>query len=74
LVTQAAPRDLQLERWLTTVDRKTRRHGMVDRTLRDDQTGPLTIPLRFGFKVLEIGPVAAFKLGFTIVANRVGHR
>ena len=73
-MTQTEPRDVQFDRWLSTVDRKTRRHGMVDRTLRDDQTGPLTIPLRFGFKVLEIGPVAAFKLGFTIIANKVGRR
>ena len=73
-MTRTLTEDDELDRWLTVVDRKTRRHGMVDRSLQGDQSGPLTIPLRFAFKVLEIGPVAASKLAFAVVANRLGRR
>jgi hypothetical protein len=72
-VTEIA-RDDELERWLSVVDRKTRRHGVVDRTLREDKSGPLTIPIRFGYKVLEIGPVEASKLAFRVVSSRLGRR
>jgi hypothetical protein len=73
-VTQAPVREDELERWLTTVDRKTRRHGIVDKTLSDDRSGVFTIPIRFFFKVLEIGPGAASRLALAVVVNKLGRR
>ncbi|NEM91344.1 hypothetical protein [Galbitalea soli] len=73
-MTDPGARDDELERWLQTVDRTTRRHGAVDRTLRDDRSGPLTIPIRFAFKVLEVGPSRALSLGMGVVAAKLGRR
>jgi hypothetical protein len=73
-VTQASGIDDAFERWLAVVDRKTRRHRIVDRTLSDDRSGVFTIPIRFFFKVLEIGPGAAFRLALAVVANKLGRR
>ncbi len=73
-VTQVTTPDDALERWLGVVDRKTRRHGIVDRTLSDDRSGIFTIPIRFFFKVLEIGPGAASRLALAVVVNKLGRR
>jgi hypothetical protein len=73
-VTQAPVTGDELERWLRAVDRKTRRHGIVDKTLRDDRSSVFTIPIRFFFKVLEIGPAAAFRLAVAVIVNKLGRR
>jgi hypothetical protein len=73
-VTQPTPLDSQLERWFSDVRRQTRRHGIIDRTLRDDRSGLMTIPLRVFFKTLEIGPVATAKMAFAVIATRLGWR
>jgi hypothetical protein len=64
--------DERLANWLVTVHRESRRH--VDRTTRENQSGPLAIPLRFGYKVLALGPAAAVKLAVGVVAEKVGLR
>ena len=62
--------DDELNGWLTVVDREARRLTIIDRTLRADSSGPLTMPIRYVFKVMEIGPSAATKLAVGIVRGR----
>ena len=74
LVTAVQTNDDKLNRWLTFVDREARRHTVIDRTLSGTSDGPLTLPIRYVFKVMEIGPSAATKLAVGIVRGRISQQ
>lgn len=67
-------RDDELHDWLTVVDREARRHAIIDRSLRAQNSGLLTMPIRFVFKIAEIGPVAATRLATGVILGRLRAR
>jgi len=63
-----------LDAWVSAVEKRHRRRRLIARTLRDERSGVLTIPVRFALAVAEVGPLQASRMAITVVRTRLGRR
>jgi hypothetical protein len=63
-----------LDAWVLAVEKRHRRRRLIARTLRDERSGLLTIPVRFALAVAEVGPVNASRMALNVARSRLGRR